>query len=203
MTATCHRHGCHRQATTRGWCEPDYRRQVRMRLTGYVDPTPVLHHLRRLRALGWTWEQIGATAHISHSVPYDLAQHRYQRLQKVSADALLAVPLTSRESHRGVGAHGTKRRVQALAWMGWPEAEVAARCGVRPKTIAAEIDRGRVSHRLALRVAAVYADLSHVPGPSQVAAGKARSLGHPPPAAWDEDTIDNPRARPIGARRTA
>lgn len=28
MTATCHRHDCHRTATTRGWCEPDYRRRT-------------------------------------------------------------------------------------------------------------------------------------------------------------------------------
>lgn len=28
MTAACQRHGCHRPATTRGRCEPDYRRRT-------------------------------------------------------------------------------------------------------------------------------------------------------------------------------
>jgi hypothetical protein len=202
-SAMCRRSGCARPPTTRGWCESHYRRQIRMGLAGYVDAGPTREHLDRLRALGWTYQQIGAAAGISLSTAFDLDRNRYRRLLKSSADALLRVPLEPRESHRGVLAVGTLRRVQALAWMGWPERHIAARCNAAPKTIATEVSRGRLSHRLAQRVAAVYAELSHVPGPSPAAARKARQLGHAPPLAWDDDTIDDPAARPKGTRRTA
>lgn len=196
---TCQRPGCTEPADTytRGYCESDYRRRIRMGLHGLVDPGPVLEHLAALRSLGWTWEQIAAAAGISPHVPYDLHHGTYRRLRKESADALLSVPLAPAASHRGRDNTGARRRVQALSWMGWPAHEVARRAGCPTSTLRTLVLPGRrISYALAARISEVYEDLHMVPGPSRGAAGKARGLGFAPPLAWDGGTIDDPDARP-------
>jgi hypothetical protein len=154
-----------------------------------------------LRGLGWTYHQIAQAAGTSSSVPHGLALGRYRSLRHASETAVLSVPLAPARSHRGTDATGTRRRVQALAWMGWPAHVVASRAGTTAATLLTETCRGRLSVRLAEGVRAVYADLSATPGPSRIAGAKARQSGHAPPAAWDDGQIDNPRARPQGVRR--
>src|SRR6185436_1742924 len=125
---------------------------------------------------------------------------RYRRVLQGTRDALLAVPAVRRDSLRGVDATGTRRRVQALAWMGWPCAEVACRVGTTGMSLATQMrtNRNRVSYAMAARVATVYDELWNQQGPSRISAAKARSLGYAPPLAWDDDTIGDPRAEPFG-----
>lgn len=178
-------------------CESDYRRSLRMGINGYVSTEPVRQHLAELRELGWTWEQIAAAAGVSTWVPHHAGTGRTQRMLKDRADALLAIPVSPRESHRGVDSAGTRRRVQALAWMGWTCEEVARRAGTTYAALRTLIlPRRRISYALAGRVAAVYGQLSMQQGPSKGAAGKARGLGFAPPLAWDDTTIDDPAAQP-------
>jgi hypothetical protein len=175
-----------------------------MGIYGYRDAAPVWDHLEKLRALGWTWAQIGEAAGVAHKVPHDLWHRRYHRIQTPGFKALLAVPLVPRRSRRGVDSCGARRRVQALAWMGWPKATVAARTGIPVTTLRTLIlPSRRISFDYAARVAEVYDELSHLRGPSKISAGKARGDGFAPPLAWDDDTIDDPRARPAGIRRAA
>lgn len=178
-------------------CESDYRRTVRMGINRYVPAEPVRQHVEQLRALGWTYEQIAQEAGVSTWVPHRAATGHTRRLWKDRADAVLAVPLVVQGSHRGLDSTGTRRRVQALAWMGWSCSEVAQRAGTTARSLSTLITpTRRISYRLAMRVAAVYNQLSMLPGPSKVVAGKARQLGFAPPLAWDEDTIDDPAALP-------
>jgi hypothetical protein len=200
MTNTkCSRHVCDKPAKygCRGMCESDYRRTVRKGINGYVPTESVREHIAKLRALGWTWVQISEAAGVSTWVPHKAGTGRTRWMLKDRADAVLRVPLTPQVSHRGVDSAGTRRRVQALAWMGWTTAEVARRAGTTANTLRTLIlpDR-RVSFSLAHRVAEVYEQLSHLQGPSKGAAGKARQLNFAPPLAWDEDTIDAPTASP-------
>ncbi len=201
----CARKSCDQPAKygCRGMCEPDYRRTVRMGINGYVSTDTVREHIDKLRALGWTWERIAEAAGVSTWVPHKAGTGRTRWMLKDRANAVLRVPLTPQNSHRGVNSAGTRRRVQALAWMGWTTAEVARRAGTTANTLRTLIlPHRQVSFALARRVADVYDQLSHVPGPSKGAARKARGLGHAPPAAWDDDTIDDPAARPdLGAKR--
>jgi hypothetical protein len=197
----CARPGCTDAAGPRGFCESDYRRKIRMRLFGYRDAGPARVHVAALRDLGWTYEQIAEAAQVSTYVPHKIATGRTQRLWPESEQALLAIPLKARDSHRGINSAGTRRRVQALAWMGWPATEVAARAGTTPATLRTLILPSRqISFALARRVAEVYERLSLTSGPSKGSASKARQLGFAPPMAWDDDRIDNPRARPRGMR---
>jgi len=200
----CSRPTCQRDAQTRGMCEQHYRRRVRMGHFRYRPAAPVREHVDGLRALGWTWQQTADAAGVSAWVAYHVSTGRTHQVLTESRDALLAVPLVPRESHRGVDSTGTRRRVQALAWMGWPVREVAAMAGTTAATLRTLIlPTRRPSYSLARRVVDVYERISHVPGPSRITAGKARGLGFAPPLAWDDETIDDPKARPAGVRRSA
>lgn len=200
MTGTriCARPGCSAPATTRDWCESDYRRQLRMGRGGYRDAGPSRLHVRRLRALGWTYERIHSQSGVSARQARAVELGEYRRVRFDTAQRLLAVPLTRAPSHRGVDHAGTTRRLQALQWMGWPAHEVAARVGSTQRTISTIKNRGGLSANLAARIADLYNELSHVQGPSKVAAARARGAGHSPPAAWDDETIDDPQAQPAG-----
>lgn len=196
----CSRRNCPKTAHTRGLCESDYRRTLRMGINGYRDATTARQHVAALRDLGWAWEQIGQAAGLSTWVAHQLHAGTTTSLWPESERALLAVPLRPQASHRGVNSVGTRRRVQALAWMGWTVAEVALRAGTTPSSLRSLIQpKRRISYALAMRVAAVYDELSCTRGRSNFAAGKARDLGFAPPAAWDDD-IDNPAAKPRGIR---
>lgn len=189
-----------------GYCRLHYGQLLRMGLTGFVDSAPTIAHLEHLREAGWSFSQIGEAAGLHGTVPTVLLRHRYGRVRKRTADAILAVRVTKRASRRSVDSTGPRRRVQALAWMGWNLDEIGRRAGVSIHLLKT-VYRPSVSHALARQLERVYEQLSHLPGPSKGAAAKARGFGHAPPAAWDDDTIDDPAAKPdLGAkaaRRTA
>lgn len=202
MRTTCARTACDRAAHTRGYCESDYRRRVRMGIFGYRDAAKAREHVARLRELGWTYEQIADAAQISVWVPHKLDTGVTRRVLGESETAILSVELVPHESHRGVDGSGTYRRCEALLWMGWPWGEIDRRVGLRTYTLATYRTRHEpVSYRIRRRVAAVYDELSHLPGPSRQTATKARRAGYAPPAAWDEDTIDDPAVRAAGVRK--
>ncbi len=202
-TQECAWNGCDRAMHLRGYCSTHYRRRLHTGRYGYRDATAAREHVAKLRALGWTWHGIAQAAGLSPYVPHRLHTGQTRRLLHESLTALLSVPLEPVESHRGVDATGSRRRVQALTWMGWPNREVSRRIGCSPRSLPTLLARGRISQRLALRIAAVYDEISGQPGPSKGAASKARLLGFAPPAAWEDDAIDNPRARPHGIRAAA
>lgn len=192
----CARPGCDRPATTRQWCESDYRRQIRMGRVGYRDAGPAREHVRALRRLGWTYEQIGSAAGVSSSVPHSLIEGSRRWIVADRAAALLALPLVPRPSHRGVDGTGTYRRMEALQWMGWPLAAIAAELGLHPDTLTTLRARGeQVSYRVALAMAGLYRRWSRQRGPSKHTATKARRRGYAPPSAWDD--IDDPAEVPL------
>jgi len=194
---TCTRADCANPKQTRGLCERHYRQLIRMGRVGYVPAEPAAAHVRALRELGWTYEQIAQRAGVSTWVPHRAATGVTRRMWMDRAAALLAVPLEPQTSHRGVDPTGTRRRVQALAWMGWPCREIARRAGTTQPSLSTLIQpHRRISYALAQKLAVIYAELSGTPGPSKLAAGKARGAGFAPPLAWDDDTIDDPAAVP-------
>lgn len=197
----CSNPRCTEPEETRGLCESHYRKKVRMGIYRNVDASAAREHVAALRSLGWTYEAIAEVSGLSTYVPHKVATGQTRMLRFDSAQALLAVPLTPYDSHRGVDSAGTRRRVQALAWMGWPCEEVARRSGTTRRALATLIlPNRRISFALARRVAAVYDDLCMTSGPSRVTAGKARGLGFLPPLAWDETELDDPLARPKRGR---
>ncbi|MFI1324581.1 hypothetical protein ACH4TI_15230 [Streptomyces rochei] len=105
-----------------------------------------------------------------------------------------------------VPALATTRRLQALAVMGWPTARLSRETGLALYRLMPLLTGAAKTTRPedARTVAAVYVRLSTASpglcGVSHIAARTARdragAAGWAPPAAWDEDTIDDPSAIP-------
>lgn len=98
-----------------------------------------------------------------------------------------------------VPAVGSMRRLRALAVLGWPVSELAARVGMRVEQVS-RIRRGgygwSVLASTARKVTACYDGLSMVPGPSTLTGLRARRVGWVPPLAWEGVDMDDPAAVP-------
>jgi hypothetical protein len=94
-----------------------------------------------------------------------------------------------------VDATGTRRRLQALAVIGWGTGQLAGQAGVTPTAVKQWMHRGQVQPHTAARVADLYDRLWDKPGPSAKARAHAVKSGWAPPLAWDEGSIDDPQAR--------
>lgn len=108
-----------------------------------------------------------------------------------------------------VDATGTRRRLQALAAMGWPQTKLAAELGYATERAGGAAvyrlmreDTTRVNVRTAQAVEQLYDRLAMSPGPSQPARQHARQAGWAPPLAWD-DNLDDPQAQPAPATAEA
>ena len=97
---------------------------------------------------------------------------------------------------------GVKRRLQALKVRGWSGAELSRRLGYSDRTLVDQMIRERTlfEHATWVAVCRLYDKLSMVAGPSTRAAADARRRGWEPPLAWDDDTIDDPDAKPYRPR---
>ncbi|MEW2300240.1 hypothetical protein AB0958_09695 [Streptomyces sp. NPDC006655] len=115
--------------------------------------------------------------------------------------------MTSRQDDElMVSAVGTRRRLQALAVAGWPLARIARETGETPGALALALTptAATVTVSTARAVAAFYTryqlaspglhGVSHVH--ARQAREKATRAGWAPHGVWDDDTIDDPAARP-------
>jgi hypothetical protein len=92
---------------------------------------------------------------------------------------------------------GTRRRVQALAAIGWPAHLLAAELGLADGRSVRQLGNGRkVTPAVAARVRQLYDRLSMTPGPSAVSRRRAEAAGWAPPLAWEYRNIDAPKSRP-------
>lgn len=108
------------------------------------------------------------------------AKRRYEKRRRY---------LTNRGTKFLIDPTGTRRRIQALAAIGWRFSDIDAHLG-RKRSVYVILDSKKVSPRTAQRVAAVYEQLCMTPGPSRVAAKRAQEKGWAPPLAWDDIDTD-------------
>ncbi|WP_229686350.1 hypothetical protein [Longimycelium tulufanense] len=155
-------------------------------------------HVQALYRLGWSAIHIAKAANTTESHVIKILEGKPRHTRKETARAILALPLVpgaaERQHHNPVG---TVRRLHALMRVGWSAHTIAQRCGSTLATIRGA-SRGIVSYRTASLVAQVYEELSGTPGDNPNTAKTARVLGYPSPMAWDDDTIDDPKAKPRG-----
>jgi hypothetical protein len=93
-----------------------------------------------------------------------------------------------------VGAYSTVRRLRALARAGWRPHDLAVATGIPLMTIkhVASGQRATVYAQTWSAVRDAYRALAATSGPAPAAAVRAAAEGWEPPAAWDEDTIEDP-----------
>lgn len=178
-----------------------YRLKKEGRWPGWIDAAPVGKHVKTLIAAGVGIDSIARAAGVSHSTVFRLSKSQCQRVTAEVAESVMAV--TTRDALH-VNPTGTRRRIQALCALGWSMKQQADVLGVRQSDIAhwCAPQRSWVMRETADRVRVLYDKLSMTPGPSELSRKLAESKGWPPPLSWDDDRIDDPRARPIIAGTT-
>lgn len=176
-------------------------------------------HDKRVRVLGSakTYVRLGEAAHrILTATPRveleraGILSTQVTRLRRGGPD--ITVTLSTRQRvHAAAGQHititGARRRLQALAALGWSSEVVAERCGIHPTSLN-EIRRGErrqyVHRDVAEAIGRVYDALSMtIPEPSRSVSwtrSRARANGYLPPLAWEDERIDDPDYRPVMRR---
>lgn len=186
----------------------------------YVDAEPVRAHVRMLMSHSIGLQRVRALAGIPNGTMSKLLYGDYSRGLKPSkrvrvrtADKLLAVKasLDAVAPCALVDATGTRRRLQALVAVGWPQIELARRLGVDKITV-----NEQVNHKVATAygstarsVRDLYDQLWNVAPASRGIAQRwidesralAKANDWVPSGAWDDDYIDSPAAQPdLGER---
>lgn len=103
---------------------------------------------------------------------------------------------------RTTDATGTRRRLEALMTLGYSSSEIGAGAGLSRHAIHQVMrERAtRVYRTNAAAIAAFYDQHWDKPAPESFASNYVQRLaakrGYAPPLAWDDDTIEDPKAKP-------
>lgn len=222
---TRHEHGTyHCYASCGCSCDPCmeaarvYRAEQRRRRAEqgprYVPIGPAQERLAELRRAGIGMRRLSELTGIPHrnlqviraGAREGTVQHTIQR---ETMQALMAFRPTSADvaALRQINATGTRRRLQALAALGWSRAELSRRSGLTPTTVGRLLSAEWCSIGSARTVHSLYESMWDQHPPEDAAGqrqSKARALanaarhGWAVPMAWDDSKIDDPQARPSG-----
>ncbi|HEV6951930.1 MAG TPA: helix-turn-helix domain-containing protein [Promicromonospora sp.] len=167
-----------------------------------VPSGPTREHIAALVQAGASQASVARAAGVSPEMVSNLLRRPRPTVQIGSQTRILAVTIDDVMRHperRGfVPAVGARRRIQALLAMGWPHRIITERMtGVGQTSRVALHQRGKwIARATHDAVVAAYDELSMKPGPSEVSRQSAARLGYMPPLAWDDETIDDPAAKP-------
>lgn len=180
---------------------------------GRVPIEPIQEHIRHLQANGISVKQLAKLTGLSLSTlgaiiwgRHERAGQTYTRVTKPTAAKILAIQPRpeSMAAGRPIDATGTRRRLQALMTLGYSKQELGRRLQVTPSNMTSLMKRDQVTASTARKSTALYDQLWNTPRVgtdhrTRISISRtlryAQTNGHLPPMAWDDDTIDNPKAR--------
>jgi len=219
-TLTCYTvYKCRLPACTerkRLWQQEARRQQREGSWQPLVDATPVRQHLLALREQGISPNRVAAAAGVDDAglralVPTATSKRRpsKHRVRPDIAQKVLAVTAAEARAHT-VDGTGTRRRIQALAAMGWPFCQVAEHMGLAGQYVGDLVrrteDQRQVRADTADRVATAYERLRHLrpvrqgvkPHIVKYIRRKAAEQHWPTPKYWEQypDAIDDPHFTP-------
>lgn len=204
-------------------CFEGYRtyQRARHRKQGYgtwqpfIDAEPVRQHLLALKAagIGYTLvaDHLGVTKTTITRFIYDLSasQPRKKRTRPDIANRILAI--TAADITPGmVDATGTRRRIQALAALGWPMRSLGPHTGMHPAQVGRIANQKYVYRPTQQAVADCYEKLRDLrpedhgilPGSALKTRNKARREGWKDPLWWEDmGHIDDPDFDPAAVER--
>lgn len=196
--AVCNRPCCSVPRHALGLCRIHYSREYRLRLLRgefeRVEIEPVVRHLDLLRSRGYSWEGIDRAAGIAQDTLLKIRMGELLTIHAIRARRILAIEQTWQRTMVPVPSIGTKRRLAALYWQGWTTKDIGPEIGISWHTIAKAKDS--LYARNAAAVDDFYRVYAYTSGPNRTWAKTARRRGAIPAAAWDDDVIDDPDARP-------
>ncbi|MEO3936733.1 helix-turn-helix domain-containing protein [Dermatophilaceae bacterium Soc4.6] len=166
----------------------------------YVDAQPTRARLTELAAAHVPLRALARATGLSDTGVKKILDGSVEQVQRATAAqvATVSLPRLYEAQTRGhVPPVGAVRRVQALMAMGWSHDDLKA-AGVpnTPQLLSSSGDLMTVQRWRQVRD--VYDRLAMTPGPSPQTRARARRLDYPPPLSWDEGSIDDPGARPVG-----
>ncbi|MFI1525444.1 hypothetical protein [Streptomyces griseus] len=184
-------------------CRADYNRKRKAVLLRKArgqesrrDVNEVATHIERLLNTGWTCNTIADAAGVDRRGMYNIRFRRQKSVNHATANRILGIRTPG--AAYWVDATSSRRRVQALAAIGWSQDYIGRKAGVTHTTITHVA--GNRSKLVAATtrdaIAAVYRDLCETPGPSGWVRARAAKFGWAGPIAWDDDTIGDPNAIP-------
>lgn len=115
-------------------------------------------------------------------------------LHRKTAAALMAVTLEQVQELTWLPAVGVQRRIRALWAQGHDTKVIAAALGTSQADVYNVFKRQRVEPVTHQRMVAVYEELASTEGADIAARWRARWNEWPPPAAWDDEALDDPDA---------
>jgi len=164
-----------------------------------VDAQPLREHVDKLTAAGMSqWDITIAAGWKSRNALADA--YRRVNVHPATLARVLAVTAPPASRRNGyVDATGSRRRLQALAVMGWSTRRIARELGNLDPQTYQYIESGRtktIRRRTAQAITELYDRLWSQQGPSPRSTRVALTKGWVPPLAWDDDEIDDPKASP-------
>jgi hypothetical protein len=188
--------------------------------SGRTDAAPVREHLKMLMANGVSLRRASELTGISMSTLGYIVYGRKERgegprkrvLKRVALAVLTIQPsLETAAPQRIVDGTGSRRRIEALATLGYSVASTVRRVGMIRNNAYPLMHKGAgIEAVTAIKIRELYDELWNKPYEpdewrQKIAANRTRNMaaqkGWAPPLAWDDETIDNPKARPRGVVR--
>lgn len=177
-----------------------------------LDAEPVRLHLLALHAAGITIHRVATLTGMTHRSVRSYTQHDYghvaprrRRITREVAERILAIN-PAEHTPGYVDPLGSRRRVEALAAIGWPSIHLARKAGIHPSNRTTILAGPTMRGSTAQRIADAYDELKRArparhgvrKGSMSRARKQARDLRWPPPKYWDETgAIDDPDFRPM------
>lgn len=169
----------------------------------YVPVAPTAERLHQLRDAGVSMHAVARTIGVSETTLVNIAKGHQRHVQAWTANAIarVAIPAVLDCETTGYPGIGARRRVAALLAIGWTHAHLHRQTGgVATGDVINDPGR-RVEAHTYHAIRETYERLCMTPGPSSRNRARARRHGWNPPMAWDEDSIDDPNAIPLGVSR--
>jgi lambda repressor-like predicted transcriptional regulator len=191
-------------------------RRRRLRAIGewqdpHVDAEPTRQHVLAIRAAGMSEAALIRRLNLPSTALRNVMRGANGRppgktVLRETAEAVLAYwpALGDFPDTASIDPTGTLRRVHALEALGWSKRRTADAVGYAQQNLKTCLRQPTVSARLARRIAAVYdqwwnqrpEDHGVQPYVADRVRRYAAANGYYGPLAWDDDTIDDPKAGP-------
>ncbi len=209
----CHRPEC--MARSRAYQRSRHRRMGYGTWEPFVDAEPIRQHLIMLRENGISSAQVAQAAGLYTATvngflyALNSSRPRKKRATREIAEKILAVTVDQGIPHFS-DATGTRRRLQALARIGWPMKALGPHIGVNPATVNRLTLQSQVYGATAKAVEQAYGELKNqrpeehgvAPGLTVRARNRAEHEGWPDPQWWEDyGHIDDPDFDPASADR--
>lgn len=163
-----------------------------------VDAGPTRAHVEALLALRWSFAAIASRTGLGRTTIRET--RTVAKVRRSTEDAILALPLVRYPGKNVlVDATGTRRRIEALAYLGHPLVSYELKVGRCRGRVGKAVATGWASAYIADGVARVYRELENTIGPSDLSRKRAQKRGFAGPAAWDGRDMDDPKAQPLKA----